>query len=93
MEHHPLRKVGIGGHQSERPFVGRRVDVVVVEGGGGEVELCQHDAGERQRAGSHEGHLLGSAAAAVGGVPAKDGVLKQAEFEIVVVIGEDVNML
>uniref|UniRef100_A0A804M1U8 Uncharacterized protein n=1 Tax=Zea mays TaxID=4577 RepID=A0A804M1U8_MAIZE len=49
-ERHARGERGVGAHEAARAVVGVPADVVVVEGGGGEVARGEHEGAERERA-------------------------------------------
>lgn len=60
-----------------------------MEGSGGEVAGGEDDGGKRKRAGADEGDGGGDG----GAVAAEDGVFKEAKFEVVREVREDMEMV
>nr|ACN28439.1 unknown [Zea mays] len=85
-ERHARGERGVGAHEAARPAVGLRADVVVVEGGGGEVARGEHEGAERERAGPHEGDAGGRRAR---DVARQQAVLQLAQQQVVAEVGEE----
>lgn len=85
---HALGQIIIRRKQAEGHGIGLWVDVIVVEGGGGEVIGGQDDGSERERTRADEGYGGRDASAVLG----EDGELKEAELEVVGVVREDVEV-
>lgn len=79
MEEQPFGQVRIGRNEAGSHGIGGRVDVVVVESGGGEVVSGQDNGSEGEGAGADEGDPGGGCSTVLG----EDGELKVAELEVV----------
>jgi hypothetical protein len=85
-ERHARGERGVGAHEAARAVVGVPADVVVVEGGGGEVARGEHEGAERERAGADEGDAGGGRAR---DVARQQAVLELAQQEVVGEVGEE----
>lgn len=92
MEEQPFGQVRIGRNEAGSHGIGGRVDVIVVESGGGEVVSGQDNGSEGEGAGADEGDP-GGGRLGRSRVLGEDGELKVAELEVVGKVRENIQMV